>query len=335
MCRDRKASVRPIMEKLLKTGLKLGPGIVLKTTEEMVQLRRHRLFAHFRPSSRHYVDIGLAVSMDTKPVGRLERTGIVTGRDRTNKYRIRVWALRDVNAEVRRWLKAVYELDWQPRPRVMRITKPLLPQPPQSWRSTLKVQYALSPRDEWVPSLMAGLKNTTGKTLKQWIKLLQESGRRGRREQMSWLTLEQGPKQGLGGITARAIIDHAEGKGDRYNPEALVRAQLSGLRAGAAPIYERLARIAADLGPEARITPLERSVALRRNHIFAQIRLLPWEVTLELVLPSGTPPTERLIEASVRRRDRVTHHASFKVPEEVNDEVAGWLKAAYELDALP
>lgn len=331
MCRDRKAIVRPIMEKLLKTGLQLGPGIVLKRTEEMVQLRRHRLFAHFRPSSRHYVDIGLAVALDTKPVGRLERTGIVTGRDRTNKYRIRVWTRGDVNAEVRRWLKSVYELDWQPRPRAMRITKPLLPQPPASWRSTLKVPYSLSPRDEWVPSLMAGLKNTTGKTLKQWIKLVQESGRRGRREQMSWLTLEQG----LGGITARAIIDHAEGKGDRYNPEALVRAQLSGLRAGAAPIYERLAQIAAGLGPELRITPLERSVALRRNRVLAQIRLLPWEVALEMVLPGNIPATERLIEASVRRRDRITHHTSFRAPEEVNEEVAGWLQAAYEHDALP
>jgi len=327
----KKVGLQPVMEKLLKFTLGLGPGIDVKVTEEWVTLWRNRLFAHFRPSSRRYVDIGLAVPLDTKPVGRLKRTGIVTGRDRTNKFMIRVWKLGDVNAEVRKWLKTVYELDWQPRARASKVLKPLLPQPPASWRSKLKVNYSLAPRDEWIPGLLANLKNTTGKTLEEWVKLVMAQGGRGRRERVKWLTVEQG----LGKITARAIMDHAEGKLDKYNSEALVRAQLSGLRQGAAPIYEKLAQMAVGVGPEMRITPLERSIALRRNTIFAQIRLLPWEVAFELVMPEGVPPSDRLIESTVPRRDRITHHTSFRTLEEVDKEVAGWIKAAYDHDALP
>ena len=106
-----KESLRPIYDELLKLGLGIGPEAKACPCETIVPLYCNHVFAQIKPSTRTRIDFGFALG-DTKATGRLIDTGGFAKKDRIT-HRIEITSLKDIDAEVKKWLKAAYDRDAQ------------------------------------------------------------------------------------------------------------------------------------------------------------------------------------------------------------------------------
>lgn len=108
-----KAGLKPIYEALLKLGLKID-GVKACPCKTFVPLFRHHVIAQIKPSTRTRIDLGLALGPDAKAgkkfPARLIDTGGLAKKDRIT-HRIEITSLRDIDAEVEKWLRRAYELD--------------------------------------------------------------------------------------------------------------------------------------------------------------------------------------------------------------------------------
>jgi hypothetical protein len=106
MYAGEKAALRSLYDELARTARKLGGDVDLTVCKTYVGIRRGRQFAMIKPATRTRVDLGLALP-EVKPGGRLLKAGSI-GNERMT-HRIEIVSKREVDAEVRRWLKAAYE----------------------------------------------------------------------------------------------------------------------------------------------------------------------------------------------------------------------------------
>jgi len=109
----------------------------------------------------------------------------------------------------------------------------------------------------------------------------------------------------------------------------------SGKKAALRPVYEALLRAGSALGDDVRVRPCKTVVPLYRRHVFAQIKpTANARIDLGLAL-KDTPATGRLIDTGgFVKRDRISHRIPVARIEEVDAELLGWLKAAYDMDAV-
>ena len=103
-----KEHLRPVFDKLYDEALKLGDDVELAVCKTQASFRRAYQFAVVRPANRTTVDITLALPKDTEPTRILHRDPARNADDRA-QWRIRLGSEKDVNAEVRKWLKAAYK----------------------------------------------------------------------------------------------------------------------------------------------------------------------------------------------------------------------------------
>jgi len=108
-----KAALRPIYDELLKLGRSLGPDVKVCPCQTMVPFYRNHVFAQIKPSTRDRIDLGLALK-DTKVPSRLIDTGGFAKKDRIT-HRIEIRSLKDIDDEVKRWLKKAYDMDAEAR----------------------------------------------------------------------------------------------------------------------------------------------------------------------------------------------------------------------------
>jgi hypothetical protein len=102
-----KADLRPIYEALVKVTKKLGKDVQVSPCKTYVALRRKKKqFALVKPSTKTRVDLGLCLP-EVAPEGRLLPSKS-RGSDRVTHH-VRLDAAAQVDAEVKRWLKAAYE----------------------------------------------------------------------------------------------------------------------------------------------------------------------------------------------------------------------------------
>jgi len=104
-----KQSLRLIYDALLSLGLGLGKDVKACPCQTIVPLYRKHVFAQIKPATQTRIDLGLSLK-DLRASGRLIDTGGFAKRDRIT-HRIAITSLKDIDDEVRRWLRAAYELD--------------------------------------------------------------------------------------------------------------------------------------------------------------------------------------------------------------------------------
>ncbi len=104
-----KAELRPIYDALLKLGLSVGKEAKACPCQTIVPLYRNHVFAQIKPTTRTRIDFGFALG-DTKAKGQLIDTGGFAKKDRIT-HRIEVMSLKDIDDEVKRWLKVAYDRD--------------------------------------------------------------------------------------------------------------------------------------------------------------------------------------------------------------------------------
>jgi hypothetical protein len=102
----KKDGLRAVHEAALAAARKLGRDVVPSARKTYVALSRSKQFGVIQPTTKDRVDLGLVLP-GVRPEGRLEAcTTVGSGRV---THRIRLSTPKDVNAFVKRWLKAAYD----------------------------------------------------------------------------------------------------------------------------------------------------------------------------------------------------------------------------------
>jgi hypothetical protein len=104
----RKAALRPVFETLMDAALALGPDIKVSPCKTMVPIYRAHVIAEIKPLASR-IDFGLALG-NAKATDRLQETGGFARKDRIT-HKVAISASSEVDAELKRWLKAAYERD--------------------------------------------------------------------------------------------------------------------------------------------------------------------------------------------------------------------------------
>jgi hypothetical protein len=184
---------------------------------------------------------------------------------------------------------------------------------------------------------VASLKQNTGLSLEEWLKILKKSGTSTEKERRAWLKSEHG----LGLNYAGWIGARAGGEDDDFSSreayllaaERYVESMFSGPKAGLRPIYDALLKLGLGLGKDAKASPCKTMVPLYRKHVFAQIKPTT-QTRIDLGFALGARPAEgRLIDTGgFAKKDRITHRIAISSFAEIDDEVKHWLRMAFEED---
>jgi hypothetical protein len=106
---EKKPDLWPIYEHVLKLGLALGKDVKACPCQTMVPLYRNNVFAQLKPSTRSRLDLGFCLR-GIPFTDRLLDTGGTAKKDRIT-HRVALTSLREVDEQVKRWLRQAYEMD--------------------------------------------------------------------------------------------------------------------------------------------------------------------------------------------------------------------------------
>ncbi|AKS41249.1 DUF5655 domain-containing protein [Wenzhouxiangella marina] len=102
---EKKASLRPIYERLREVMVEFGDDVEVAPKKAAVSFRRKRQFALVQPSTKTRVDLGL--KFDDKPTaGRLEGSGPF---GTMCSHRVQLTEPEQVDEELIAWLREAYE----------------------------------------------------------------------------------------------------------------------------------------------------------------------------------------------------------------------------------
>jgi Domain of unknown function (DUF4287)/Domain of unknown function (DUF5655) len=168
---------------------------------------------------------------------------------------------------------------------------------------------AKSPEDG-LATLIRNLEEKTGKSIDAWAAIARASGKTKHKEIVDFIKSEHGLGHGYANqIAFRAL---AAADAPAAGSDDLVEAQYSGPKAAVRPVYEALVK-----------------VSLRRSKQFGLIQpTTAARVDVGIVLKEVSP-TGRL-EASGSFNAMVTHRVRVANVSEVDAELIGWLRQAYD-----
>jgi len=185
---------------------------------------------------------------------------------------------------------------------------------------------------------IAELKQKTGRTLDEWLRLIKKEGPPTEKERRDWLKT----KYGLGTNSAWWMAERSVGKGDELGDsdtylkaaEKYVEEMFAGKKEPLRPIYHALLKLGLGVGKEAKACPCQTIVPLYRNHVFAQIKpTTQTRIDFGLALGNMKTPKRLIDTGGFARKDRITHRFEITSLKGIDDEVKRWLKVAYDRDA--
>lgn len=181
--------------------------------------------------------------------------------------------------------------------------------------------------DQAFQTMIQNLKEKTGKSLEDWIKIAKATKLEKHGEIVKFLKTEHALGHGYANLIAHRLKGETEeGKAAADDP---VAAQYAGEKAGLKPVYDALIKAVGKFGGDVEISPKKTYVSLRRNKQFALIQpttknRLDVGVNLKGVSPAGR------LEASGSFNAMVSHRVRVENLKDVDKELVGWLKAAYD-----
>jgi hypothetical protein len=202
--------------------------------------------------------------------------------------------------------------------------------------SPKKYAYDVHPSLAMVQSVIAGMKQKTGRTIEEWIEYVNRAGPPSEKERREWLKA----KHGLGTNYCWWIAERSAGKGDDGNPETYlkqaeqyVEKMFSGSKAGLRPLFDALVKLGRGMGPDVKVCPCQTIVPLYRNHVFAQIKpSTNTRIDLGFALKNTKVPKRLIDTGGFAKKDRITHRIEISSTTDIDDEVKRWLRVAYDMD---
>ena len=170
--------------------------------------------------------------------------------------------------------------------------------------------------EEMAASMRANLKEKTGKTMAQWLKLTKAAKLEKHGQIVKLLKSEHGVGHGYANLIAHETLGGLEDAPDPFG----------GKKAALKPIHDAILKAVKRFGKDVEVSPKKTYISLRRNKQFALIQpstLTRVDVGLSL---NGVPATERLEDWG----GMCTHRVRVTETNGVDAELKAWLKQAYE-----
>ena len=181
--------------------------------------------------------------------------------------------------------------------------------------------------EEMFGSMGKNVAEKTGKSFDEWIKAIKASKAAKHGEIVKFLKDKHAIGHGYANMIAHYYLspkgDDAPGADD------LVDAQYGGAKAELRPIYDALIAAIKDFGDDVDVSPKKAYVSLRRSKQFALIQpstATRLDVGIQL---KGKPATKRL-EDSGSFNAMVSHRVRLSKASDVDKEILGWLREAYD-----
>jgi predicted transport protein len=179
-------------------------------------------------------------------------------------------------------------------------------------------------------AVIRGLPEKTGKSLEEWVAVVGTTGLTGFKERVDWLKREHG----LGDIQAEMVVYGADNSGPLIPEDTtkLLDAQYEGRKAPLRPILDAIEEEALLLGPDVKAEVRTTYVSFVRRRSFAIVQpSAATRVDLGLVLHDA-PESDRLLPAGSFGSGRINYRVPLENLDDVDGEVLGWLRMAYEQD---
>lgn len=176
------------------------------------------------------------------------------------------------------------------------------------------------PQNE-IAARVTGLEKATGRTLAEWQAIVRDLGTDKHAEIVASLKTQHGLTHGY--ANTLALVHRGWGT---TASDDLVEGLFVGPKAGLRPIYDRLIETVTGFGDDVEIAPKQTMVMIRRSKAFACFVPSSAKRAEVGIALRGDPPTDRL-----RTSKGMTSHAVWiDDPAAIDDEVVGWLGAAYQ-----
>jgi predicted transport protein len=189
-----------------------------------------------------------------------------------------------------------------------------------------KEEIRMASPEEQEQSMIARLPEQTGRALEDWIGIVHASGLTKHGEIVKALKTDHGVTHGYANLIAhkslRSDATSSEDAGD------LVAAQYGGARANIRPIYDAVIDQVRKFGGDVEVSPKKAYVSLRRSKQFGLLQPASTRLDVGINL-KGEAATARL-EQSGSFNAMVSHRVRVASPEQVDAELIGWLRQAYE-----
>ena len=183
----------------------------------------------------------------------------------------------------------------------------------------------MSSVDEATQTQIRNIEAQTGHSLDELIATGLATGATKHKELHAYFTETYGLTYGNANVVAIFARDRLKGaSGEEAN---FVDAQYEGKKAALRPLYDTLIAAVAAFG-DVEIAPKRTYVSLRRKKQFALVQPGSGRVDVGINL-KGVDPDGRL-EKSGSFNAMCTHRVRVNGPDDVNDELLGWLRLAYE-----
>lgn len=169
-------------------------------------------------------------------------------------------------------------------------------------------------------TMPATLEATTGRSLATWQATVRELGLEKHGQIVAALKADHGLSHGYANMLALLHTGYGQTAEDE-----LVTAMFDGPKANLRPIYDRLLEVVGEFGADVEVAPKKTMVMLRRSKAFACFTPSSAKRAELGIALRGDEPSERL-----RASKGMTSHAVWiEDPAAIDDEVIGWLRAAY------
>jgi hypothetical protein len=171
---------------------------------------------------------------------------------------------------------------------------------------------------------LRNIERDTGRTVREWADDITAAGLTRHGEIVAYLKREHGLTHGNANTLAHRAREQRSG-GPAGDAE-LLDAQFRGPKAPLRPIYDEVVLVARALGGDVEVAVKKTGVSLRRTKQFALVEA-PSAKRIRLGLNlRGAEPTTRLAATT----GMCTHLVELTDVDDVDDEVAAWLRAAYD-----
>jgi hypothetical protein len=182
--------------------------------------------------------------------------------------------------------------------------------------------------DAALQSQIRNIEATYGKSLDHWFAVIDASGLTKHNQVVAMLKADHGLAHGAAHrVSLLARQRHDAGAAQGADP---VGALYTGAKAALRPLHEALLGQIRALGP-LDIAPKKGYLGLRRRKQFAMVQpSTASRIDLGLILPATTPATGRL-EPAAGFNPLFTHRVRITAATDLDDELRGWLAAAYAL----
>jgi len=176
-------------------------------------------------------------------------------------------------------------------------------------------------------TMIRNLHEKTGRPLEEWVGIARALGARKHGEIVKHLKEKHGLTHGYANLVAHSA-GAASGSGEA-SADDLVAAQYAGDKAGLRSLYERLVTLVRGFGPDVAIAPKKAYVSIRRSKQFALFQPST-KSRLDVGINLKDAAATGRLEASGSFNAMVSHRVRITAMSDVDDELASWLRRAYE-----